>query len=861
MKNKERNEKVEKGFPKDPDNITGKELKEHFDLNKDGNVTIEEYSDHINFHCKNPDVLEDELEQANYERGFKYKKGGVLSGKELKNYIKKSDYYRDTSFLDNISDKDTYVLKNVDIDKQIQKDGTLSDFIHHDTEKYQPNENEAEWINKEPIIIGSNQWEDGIVLDGYHRIKQAKTNKEKKISAFVKKSKYKKGGDVINNKDFFGWEDHKNLNQLMKGKKIKNVLFDGSSFAIILDGGMYVAFDTWRASYGNSSRLKKGAKYERGGKIGSYSVIIENKKDKKRGFGNTEIIDHISKKEADFIADKLNDMEPNSARSEYSLPFKKGGLTPEKAKQMLKDGKAQGHPLTDKQKRYFQAISRNESYKSGGYTKKGERFVKIAKNTKNKKELNGLFVYNPYYERWGWINDENLADGKLPYRVKISYSKNKPLGQGRLENINDLIIVDERSYAKGGIVYLVKESEIKPKYYNWEDYDDDRDEHWIDKDNNGYQVFTIGRLLSDNEIKKIKNILKRNNTFGYVVIAQSYNKSTKKYEDDNEHTFTITSETNKIKDKVIEEIKKEFPKDKLTEVFAKGGETNKEYTFNYRIYDESGDEIDAGTRKMMGKDRESAYNKAVTSIEEGLNEGEEVEVSKLNYEDKLKKRFKKGGKISDLIVGNKVGHLRPHTGRYEYSEITEINGNEVKLVHRHPTKRYWDNYFEMGKDQIEEFIDTPSKDFKDGRPLMKIKKVYARGGVIRKGDYVRDARGELGLVHKVKKGVAYVKYPSTNPNAFEPVFLHEIKETKDMHKGRKVYTDFYDKYSKGGSVFPISSKIRKPEDFHIQYLEKELLKTQKEIDKKVKNGDTNDLNDIRKRHIAIEKLIEKKKSS
>ena len=30
--------------------------------------------------------------------------------------------------------------------------------------------------------------------------------------------------------------------------------------------------------------------------------------------------------------------------------------------------------------------------------------------------------------------------------------------------------------------------------------------------------------------------------------------------------------------------------------------------------------------KMMGEDRETAYNKAVTSIEEGLNEGEEVEV-------------------------------------------------------------------------------------------------------------------------------------------------------------------------------------------------------------------------------------------
>ena len=33
--------------------------------------------------------------------------------------------------------------------------------------------------------------------------------------------------------------------------------------------------------------------------------------------------------------------------------YEKGGLTPEKAKQMLKDGKAQGKPLTDKQKKVF----------------------------------------------------------------------------------------------------------------------------------------------------------------------------------------------------------------------------------------------------------------------------------------------------------------------------------------------------------------------------------------------------------------------------------------------------------------------------------------------------------------------------
>ncbi len=63
-------------FPKNPDNITKDELHDHFDLDDDGKVTLEEYADHINFHCDNPEILDEELENSEYEKGFKYKKGG-----------------------------------------------------------------------------------------------------------------------------------------------------------------------------------------------------------------------------------------------------------------------------------------------------------------------------------------------------------------------------------------------------------------------------------------------------------------------------------------------------------------------------------------------------------------------------------------------------------------------------------------------------------------------------------------------------------------------------------------------------------------------------------------------------------------
>ena len=77
------NERVERNFPKNPNNISKEELHEHFDLNQDGKVTIEEYAEHINYHCDNPETLSDELD---YERGFKYKEGGELNQYQTDTY-------------------------------------------------------------------------------------------------------------------------------------------------------------------------------------------------------------------------------------------------------------------------------------------------------------------------------------------------------------------------------------------------------------------------------------------------------------------------------------------------------------------------------------------------------------------------------------------------------------------------------------------------------------------------------------------------------------------------------------------------------------------------------------------------------
>ena len=436
------NEEKEKNFPKNPDDISGQELKEHFDLNNDGKVSIEEYAEHINYHCDNPETLDDELQQADFERGFKYKKGGsipkghtkeletegfiyyvdeygespimirksdgsitsdnyfvendlyermveiangrekyvylrpeskqylkefkddedyakggvivkyedvvkikrprrnkkdwgslegqkkipqivyytkgknkediysaelveeikgkgyrvirdhdyakggetfnkysgivvnwkesngqtdyekfpkseyddavflydemkekwgqayitrdedgkvlkgdkfakggTIKGEDLKKYIEKEDYGDDLSFVQFINNNDKYVLENIDIDTQIQKDSTLSDYINNDNEEFTPNENEGIWLNKTPIIIGDSNYGSGVVLDGYHRIKQAQINKEKTIPAFVKTSRYAKGGKMMSEEDNPCWEGYEMYGMKKKGGK------------------------------------------------------------------------------------------------------------------------------------------------------------------------------------------------------------------------------------------------------------------------------------------------------------------------------------------------------------------------------------------------------------------------------------------------------------------------------------------------------------------------------------------------------------------------------------------------------------------------------------------------------------------
>lgn len=82
---------------------------------------------------------------------------------------------------------------------------------------------------------------------------------------------------------------------------------------------------------------------------------------------NREHSDYSAYKDAIEQMNRANPSILLPQRPMSMRPKKKGGLTPNKAREILHDGTAQGHPLTDKQRRYFGAMSKGNTMNYRGH--------------------------------------------------------------------------------------------------------------------------------------------------------------------------------------------------------------------------------------------------------------------------------------------------------------------------------------------------------------------------------------------------------------------------------------------------------------------------------------------------------------
>ena len=78
--------------------------------------------------------------------------------------------------------------------------------------------------------------------------------------------------------------------------------------------------------------------------------------------------------------------------------------------------------------------------------------------------------------------------------------------------------------------------------------------------------------------------------------------------------------------------------------------------------------------------------------------------------------------MKTIETAKKVGYLNLKTGKYKYVEIVEKDDHLLKMREKIKTGKYslvFNNYTEKVAD-IKLYTNTPSIDWKDGRPLLKL---------------------------------------------------------------------------------------------------------------------------------------------
>lgn len=503
-----KNSKVEEDFPVNPNNITKDELHEHFDLNEDGKVTLDEYAEHINYHCENPDVLEEEFAEGgyipfsereyfeNYMNDFYGNKGiyatdydGGFSLQEIRVAVDK--YIQDSKTnwgggdsVDRELTRDRYLIPvrypnkptefkkggktkkaktwkekyNKKYGNDLDASNSLSD-IAEDTgvskKGIQKIYNKGIGAYKtnpssvRPNVKSKEQWAQARVYSAVMGGKAAKVdekelkmaqggimdsrrNKDKEFDRAQEREYMRSQYDRLTQEDK---EKLRMIQQMMAKEKVnyakggelwvtnpyekggalsKEFKFD-KNFVIYVPSTSNVGEKISEEEL--ESRVKEVENYvanEFGGYTetetdGGYKSqsgeIIEEDIVKVSVFANQKDWSKNEAKVVSKVKEWARKWGQEAIGFEYEGDlyyiddegkFKKGGLTPTKAKKILEDGIANGKPLTDKQIRYFGAISAGKAdrIKEKSRMKKGGKIQKRKSDKSSKIDYGLDYLYN-----------------------------------------------------------------------------------------------------------------------------------------------------------------------------------------------------------------------------------------------------------------------------------------------------------------------------------------------------------------------------------------------------------------------------------------------------------------------------------
>lgn len=454
-----KNSKVEEDFPENPNDITKDELHEHFDLNDDGKVTLDEYAEHINYHCKNPDVLEEEFEKKEFAEG------GYIPFSEreyFENYM--NDFYGNKGIYAKDYDGGFSLQEiRVAVDKYIQDSKTNwggADSVDRE-------------LTRDRYLIPARYPNKPTEFKKGGKTKEAKTWKEKynkkygndldasnSLSDIAEDTGVsKKGIQKIYNKGIGAYKT--NPSSVRPNVKSKEQWAQARVYSAVM-GGKAAKVDEKELKMEKGGELWVSSPYERGGALSkefkfdknfviyvpSTSNVGEKISEEELesrvkevenyvanefgGYTETETDGGYKSQSGEIIEEDIvkvsvfanekdwskNESKVVSKVKEWARKwgqeaigfeyegdlyyidnegkFKKGGLTPTKAKQILDDGIANGKKLTDKQKRYFGAISSGKAdrVRAKSRMKKGGKVKKLKSDESLKVNFSLDYLYN-----------------------------------------------------------------------------------------------------------------------------------------------------------------------------------------------------------------------------------------------------------------------------------------------------------------------------------------------------------------------------------------------------------------------------------------------------------------------------------
>mgnify|MGYP003132449054 CR=1 FL=1 len=525
------NKKKEKNFPKNPNNISGEELKEHFDLNNDGKVTIKEYAEHIKFHCNNPETLDREIRKS-FEKGgeledlfYNYEKLPSKPKRIINYYMQKYedgnyDYQDSKEFLEKMEkegytfdyglDNEPYDLRKMEkgvrtpnieyknggaLSKEFKFDKNFVIYVPstsnvgdkisqkelsrrvNEVEKFVANEfggyTETETDGGYKSQSGEIVEEDIIKVSVFANNKDWKENENKVVSKVKKwakdwgqeaigfeyegdlyyiddEGKFAKGG-LVHAYDDDGSLYGTGTIEKVKGKKTL-VRFDGSTVKefdsdkvkpVMMRGGLTKS--ELKEKQELRKVVSKSFNWYRYRKGKTWTGSDTNKLAEEISF-NLKSFQEFPQVSSKDLREFVDEMEGYSVPKDKGINYvteslysyfmkgagyEKGGLTPKKAKKILKDGTAQGKPLTDKQKRYFGYVASQED--------------EISERVRRKRmERGGKITLQDYLDK----RQKDNPKPKTYVETFIDEDTGEEVKVERTSNLDDFLIKDSPSKKK-----------------------------------------------------------------------------------------------------------------------------------------------------------------------------------------------------------------------------------------------------------------------------------------------------------------------------------------------------------------------------------------------------------------------------